>query len=260
MTVIRLPANEQILIQVKNLNLSYGDKQVLFNISMDLPKHRVTALIGPSGCGKSSLLRCFNRMNDLIPGTTYDGQILLAGEDIHSKDYDVIDLRRKVGMVFQRSNPFPMTVFENVVYGLRIGGIKDKKVLQEAAERSLRAAALWDEVKDKLQTNALHLSGGQMQRLCVARAIAINPEVLLMDEPCSALDPTATARIESLIHELKDRFTVVLVTHNMQQASRVADYTAFLYMGGLIELNDTQTLFTKPAVPKTEAYITGRFG
>lgn len=260
MSFIRLLAGERILIKVKDLNLYYSGKQVLFDINMEIPKHKVTALIGPSGCGKSTLLRCFNRMNDLISGVDYSGKILLDNENINHKDHDVIGLRRKVGMVFQRSNPFPMSVFENVVYGLRIHGIRDQKVLEEAAENSLRAAALWDEVKDKLQTNALKLSGGQMQRLCVARAIAINPEVLLMDEPCSALDPIATARIESLIHELKDRFTVVLVTHNMQQASRVADYTAFLYMGGLIEFNDTQTLFTKPAEPKTEAYITGRFG
>jgi phosphate transport system ATP-binding protein len=260
MSVIRLRANEQILIQVKDLELFYSGKQALFNISMDIPKNKVTALIGPSGCGKSTLLRCFNRMNDLVNGVSYRGQVLLDQEDINRKECDVIGLRRKVGMVFQRSNPFPMSVFDNVVYGLRIGGVRDKKLLQESAERSLKAAALWEEVKDKLNTNALNLSGGQMQRLCVARAIAINPEVLLMDEPCSALDPIATARIESLIHDLKDRFTVVLVTHNMQQASRVADYTAFLYMGSLVELNDTQTLFTKPAESKTEAYITGRFG
>lgn len=256
----QFPPEVEPVVTVEDLNLYYGDKQALNAISMAIPRNKVTAFIGPSGCGKSTLLRCFNRMNDLVDIVRIDGRVRLDGEDIYRGSYDVITLRRKVGMVFQKSNPFPMSIFENVVYGLRIGGVKDKAVLEESCERSLRGAALWDEVKDRLNDSALGLSGGQMQRLCIARAIAINPEVILMDEPCSALDPIATAKVENLIHELKDKYTVVIVTHNMQQASRVADYTAFLFMGELIEFNDTQTLFTNPAETKTEDYITGRFG
>ncbi len=247
-------------LKVEELDLYYGAKQALSNINMSIPKQKVTAFIGPSGCGKSTLLRCFNRMNDLVDSVRIQGRIKLDGMDLMGPDCDVIDLRRKVGMVFQKSNPFPMSIYENVVYGLRISGIKDKKVLDEAAERSLRGAALWDEVKDRLKESALGLSGGQMQRLCIARATAVNPEVILMDEPCSALDPIATAKVEKLIEDLKEDFTVVIVTHNMQQASRVADYTAFMFMGELVEFNKTSTLFTKPRLKKTEDYITGRFG
>jgi len=259
-TQYQFPADIEPVLTVENLNLFYGQKQALNDISMTIPRNKVTAFIGPSGCGKSTLLRCFNRMNDLVDIVRINGRTRLDGEDIYKESYDVITLRRKVGMVFQKSNPFPMSIFENVVYGLRIGGEKNKARLAETAERSLRGAALWDEVKDRLNESALGLSGGQMQRLCIARAIAINPEVILMDEPCSALDPIATAKVENLIHELKDLYTVVIVTHNMQQASRVADYTAFLFMGELIEFNDTQTLFTNPSESRTEDYITGRFG
>jgi phosphate transport system ATP-binding protein len=248
------------VIKVEELNLYYGDNRALASIDMPIPRHKVTAFIGPSGCGKSTLLRCFNRMNDLVENVRIAGRILMEDEDILSDEHDVISLRRKVGMVFQKSNPFPMSIYENVVYGLRIAGVKDKKTLDETAEASLHDAALWDEVKDRLGENALGLSGGQMQRLCIARAIAVNPEVILMDEPCSALDPVATAKIERLIHELKEKYTVVIVTHNMQQASRVADFTAFLFMGELVEFNDTRTLFTNPSEKRTEEYITGRFG
>lgn len=256
----QFPKDTKLVLEADDLNLWYGNKHVLRDIRLRIPKRKVTAFIGPSGCGKSTLLRCFNRMNDLVDNIRVQGSVLLDGKDINHPQYDVISLRRKVGMVFQKSNPFPMSVFENVVYSLRIAGIRDKAVLNEACERSLRGAALWDEVKDQLNESALGLSGGQMQRLCIARAIAINPEVILMDEPCSALDPIATARIEKLIHELKERFSVVIVTHNMQQASRVADYTAFMFMGELVEFNDTQTLFTNPFQQRTEDYITGRFG
>ncbi len=258
--MFQLPNNMQRVLEVNNLNLYYGEKQALNSISMAIPKRQVTAFIGPSGCGKSTLLRCFNRMNDLVDNIRIDGSVRLEGDEITSPDYDVITLRRRVGMVFQKSNPFPMSIFENVVYGLRIGGVRDKKTLEEACERSLKGAALWEEVSGRLNESALGLSGGQMQRLCIARAIAVNPEVILMDEPCSALDPIATAKVEKLIHELKEQYTVVIVTHNMQQASRVADFTAFLFMGELIEFNPTQTIFTKPTVKKTEDYITGRFG
>lgn len=260
MVEYQFPAEIEPVLTVENLDLYYGQKQALSKINMTIPRNKVTAFIGPSGCGKSTLLRCFNRMNDLVDSVNIEGRVRLDSEDIYRDSYDVITLRRKVGMVFQKSNPFPMSIFENVVYGLRIGGVKDKAVLEETAERSLQGAALWDEVKDRLHESALGLSGGQMQRLCIARAIAINPEVILMDEPCSALDPIATAKVENLIHELKDKYTVVIVTHNMQQASRVADYTAFLFMGELIEFNDTQRLFTNPLEKKTEDYITGRFG
>ncbi|QTD54392.1 phosphate ABC transporter ATP-binding protein [Sulfidibacter corallicola] len=249
-----------IAFELNNLNLHYGSSHVLKNINMKIPKHHVTALIGPSGCGKSALLRCLNRMNDLMERVKTRGSVKLEGEEINQSSHDIIRLRRRVGMVFQKSNPFPMSVFDNVIYGLKIAGIKDRKVLRDTCERCLRAAALWDEVKDRLHESALELSGGQMQRLCIARAIAINPDVLLLDEPCSALDPIATGRIERLIHDLRDHYTLILVTHNMQQAARLADYTAFLLNGELVEFNETSTLFTVPLERRTEDYITGRFG
>ncbi|MDJ0839710.1 MAG: phosphate ABC transporter ATP-binding protein PstB [Acidobacteriota bacterium] len=256
----RYPEDTPIALEVDRLSLFYGKVQALKNISLAVPRNKVTAFIGPSGCGKSTLLRCFNRMNDTLPGVRVSGRITLDGDDITAEHYDVIQLRRRVGMVFQKSNPFPMSIYENIVYGLRVGGIKDRTFLNLACEESLRSVALWDDVKDRLHSSALGLSGGQMQRLCLARAIAVNPEIVLMDEPCSALDPIATAHVERLIHELKDRYTVLIVTHNMQQASRVADYTAFMFMGELVELNDTRQLFTNPNEKKTEDYITGRFG
>ena len=246
--------------EIKGLDLYYGDKQALHGVSMKIPKRQATAFIGPSGCGKSTLLRCLNRMNDLVDSCRVEGQILLHDQDIYSKRVDVATLRRKVGMVFQRPNPFPKSIYENVIYGLRLQGIKDRRVLDEAVENSLRGAALWDEVKDRLHDNAFGLSGGQQQRLVIARAIAIEPEVLLLDEPTSALDPISTLVIEELITELKNKFTVVIVTHNMQQAARVSDNTAFMYMGELIEYSDTNTLFTTPEKKKTEDYITGRYG
>lgn len=251
---------EKTAIAVRNLDFYYGAKRALHAINLEIPKGKVTAFIGPSGCGKSTLLRCFNRMNDLMDETRVEGSIMLEGLEVVSDQCDVIQLRRRVGMVFQKSNPFPMSIYENVVYGLRIAGVRRKGTLDEAAERSLMGAALWDEVKDRLHESALGLSGGQMQRLCIARSIAVNPEVLLMDEPCSALDPIATAKVEELIHELKNQFTVVIVTHNMQQAARVSQKTAFLFMGELIEFGETSSLFTNPAQSKTEDYITGRFG
>lgn len=247
-------------IKVENLNLFYGQKQALHGINMEMPKKKVTAFIGPSGCGKSTLLRCINRMNDLVDNITIDGKILLHGENIFDKSVNVAALRRRVGMVFQKPNPFPKSIFENVTYGLRIQGINDKRILEETVETSLRGAALWDEVKDRLNDNALGLSGGQQQRLVIARAIAIAPEVLLLDEPASALDPISTLKIEELINELKEKFTIVIVTHNMQQAARVSDYTAFMYMGELIEMGATSQLFTKPVKKQTEDYITGRYG
>lgn len=247
-------------IKVENLNLFYGQKQALHGINMEMPKKKVTAFIGPSGCGKSTLLRCINRMNDLVDNITIDGKILLYGENIFDKSVNVAALRRRVGMVFQKPNPFPKSIFENVTYGLRIQGINDKRILEETVETSLRGAALWDEVKDRLNDNALGLSGGQQQRLVIARAIAIAPEVLLLDEPASALDPISTLKIEELINELKEKFTIVIVTHNMQQAARVSDYTAFMYMGELIEMGATSQLFTKPVKKQTEDYITGRYG
>mgnify|MGYP005991618139 CR=1 FL=1 len=254
-----LPA-EQVALEIKNLNLHYGDKQALQNISMKIPKGQVTAFIGPSGCGKSTLLRCINRMNDLVDICKIDGEINLHGENIYAKHVNVAQLRRKVGMVFQRPNPFPKTIYENVVYGLRLIGQNNRRELDEACERALRAAALWDEVKDRIHDSALGLSGGQQQRLVIARAIAIEPEVLLLDEPTSALDPISTLTIEELINDLKEKYTVVIVTHNMQQAARVSDQTAFMYMGDLIEYSDTNTLFTTPKKKKTEDYITGRYG
>lgn len=251
---------EQVALEIKNLDLYYGNKQALQNISMSIPKGQVTAFIGPSGCGKSTLLRCINRMNDLVDSCKIEGQINLHGENIYDRHTDVAALRRKVGMVFQRPNPFPKSIYENVVYGLRITGENNRRVLDEAVEKSLRSAALWNEVKDRLHDSALGLSGGQQQRLVIARAIAIEPEVLLLDEPTSALDPISTLTIEELINDLKKQFTVVIVTHNMQQAARVSDQTAFMYMGDLIEYSDTNTLFTTPLKKKTEDYITGRYG
>jgi phosphate transport system ATP-binding protein len=251
---------EQVALSIKNLNLHYGNKQALQNITMAIPKGQVTAFIGPSGCGKSTLLRCINRMNDLVDICKITGEINLHGTNIYDKHVDVAELRRKVGMVFQRPNPFPKTIYENVVYGLRIKGENNRRVLDDAAEKSLRSAALWNEVKDRLHESALGLSGGQQQRLVIARAIAIQPEVLLLDEPTSALDPISTLTIEELINDLKTEFTVVIVTHNMQQAARVSDQTAFMYMGDLIEYSDTNTLFTTPMKKKTEDYITGRYG
>lgn len=251
---------EQIALDINGLNLYYGDKQALNNISMAIPKGQVTAFIGPSGCGKSTLLRCINRMNDLVDICKISGEINLHGENIYDRHVDVAALRRKVGMVFQRPNPFPKTIYENVIYGLRIGGENNRRVLDEAVEKSLKSAALWNEVKDRLHESALGLSGGQQQRLVIARAIAIEPEVLLLDEPTSALDPISTLTIEELINDLKNQFTVVIVTHNMQQAARVSDQTAFMYMGDLIEYSDTNTLFTTPTKKKTEDYITGRYG
>lgn len=248
-------------IDVKDLNLYYAkDKQALIDIDLSLPKQRVTAFIGPSGCGKSSLLRCFNRMNDLVDDCVIEGNIILDGQDIYERDIDVADLRRRVGMVFQKPNPFPKSVYENVAYGLRIQGINNKRVLDEVVEESLKAAALWDEVKDRLHDSALGMSGGQQQRLVIARTIAVEPEVLLLDEPASALDPISTLKIEELINELKKKYTIIIVTHNMQQAARVSNYTAFMYMGNMVEFDTTDNIFTNPKEKQTEDYITGRYG
>ena len=252
--------DEDISLEVKHLDLYYGENHALKDISMKIASNRVTAFIGPSGCGKSTLLRCFNRMNDLVDNCRVDGAITLDGKDIYDKSVNVAELRRRVGMVFQKPNPFPKSIFENVAYGLRLRGVKDRRTLTEVVEKALRGAAIWDEVKDRLEDNALGLSGGQQQRLVIARAIATEPEVLLLDEPASALDPISTLKIEELINDLKDRFTVVIVTHNMQQAARVSDYTAFMYMGELVEYADTNSLFTNPAAKRTEDYITGRYG
>ncbi|GAB3380380.1 phosphate ABC transporter ATP-binding protein PstB [Spongiibacter taiwanensis] len=251
---------EEIALTVENLDLYYSQKQALYDINMVIPRRKVTAFIGPSGCGKSTLLRSFNRMNDLVDGCRIEGAIRLDGNNIYEKGVDVSTLRRHVGMVFQKPNPFPKSIYENVAYGLRIQGINKKRVLDEVVERSLRGAALWDEVKDRLHDNALGMSGGQQQRLVIARTIAVEPEVLLLDEPASALDPISTLKIEELIYELKDQYTIVIVTHNMQQAARVSDYTAFMYMGKLIEFDNTDTLFTNPDNKQTEDYITGRYG
>jgi phosphate transport system ATP-binding protein len=247
-------------LQARGLTVRYGQKIAVKNITLDVPAKRVMALIGPSGCGKSTFLRALNRMNDLIPNTHAEGEVLLDGASIRDRRMDVVELRRRVGMVFQRSNPFPKSIFENVAYGLRVGGMNDKAVLNSRVERSLKSAALWDEVKDRLNDSALGLSGGQQQRLCIARALAIEPEVVLMDEPASALDPIATAKIEELIHELKARYTIVIVTHNMQQAARVSDLTAFFYMGELVECGTTERIFTNPQEKRTEDYVTGKFG
>jgi phosphate transport system ATP-binding protein len=248
------------LIETDKLSLYYGQAKALKEISLTIPEKQVTAFIGPSGCGKSTFLRCFNRMNDLIDGVRIEGQVKIGGHDIYASDVDVIELRKRVGMVFQKSNPFPKSIYENIAYGLRLHGIKEKSELDGIVEQSLRGAALWDEVKDRLHASALGLSGGQQQRLCIARAIAIKPEIILMDEPASALDPIATARIEELILELKEEFTIVIVTHNMQQAARISDYTAFFYIGSLIEFDTTNKIFTNPAQRQTEDYVTGRFG
>jgi phosphate transport system ATP-binding protein len=247
-------------IVCRGVNLAYGENHVLHDIGMDIPARRVTALIGPSGCGKSTLLRCFNRMNDLIDNVRIWGEVRVSGLDVNAASTDVIEVRRRVGMVFQKSNPFPKSIFENVVYGLRIAGINDRATLAEACERSLRGAALWDEVKDRLHESGLGLSGGQMQRLCIARAIAVEPEIVLMDEPCSALDPIATLKIEELIYQLKESYTIVIVTHNLQQAARVSNRTALFWLGRLVEYAPTAELFTAPKDKLTEDYITGRFG
>jgi len=247
-------------MEAQKLQISYGDKVAVKGVSLALPEHQVTALIGPSGCGKSTFLRALNRMNDLIPGASATGQVLLDGESVLEGKLDVVELRRRVGMVFQKSNPFPKSLYENVAYGLKVAGLNDRTFLSERVERSLRNAALWDEVKDRLHESALGLSGGQQQRLCIARALAVEPEVLLMDEPASALDPIATAKIEDLIHELKDRYTIAIVTHNMQQAARVSDQTAFFYMGELVETGPTEQIFTNPKETRTEDYVTGKFG
>ena len=246
-------------LETKNADLFYGEKHALKNISIGIESNTVTAFIGPSGCGKSTFLRCFNRMNDLIDNTIIKGTYLLDGEDIYARE-EVYDLRKNVGMVFQKPNPFPKTIFENVIYGLRINGIKDKNILNEQAELSLKNAALWDEVKDDLNKSALSLSGGQQQRLCIARTLAVEPTVVLMDEPASALDPISTAKIEDLIYELKSKFTIVIVTHNMQQAARVSDKTAFFYLGELMEYDETKKIFTNPQKERTQNYVTGRFG
>jgi phosphate transport system ATP-binding protein len=247
-------------IQIESLSLFYGASKALKNISVTLGEKVVTAFIGPSGCGKSTLLRCFNRMNDLIDSVRIEGGVKIGGHDIYGPDVDVIELRKRVGMVFQKSNPFPKSIYENVAYGLRLHGVKNRSDLDVAVEKSLHQAALWDEVKDRLHASALGLSGGQQQRLCIARAIAIRPEIILMDEPASALDPLATARIEELILELKKDFTIVIVTHNMQQAARISDQTAFFYIGELVEFDTTAKIFTNPAKKQTEDYVTGRFG
>ncbi len=251
---------ENTCLKVEDLRFFYGESEALHGINLELPRHKVSAFIGPSGCGKSTLLRCFNRMNDLVDGVRIEGRILIDGDDIYNPKVNVAELRRRVGMVFQKPNPFPKTIYENVAYGLRIQGVKSRRKLDDIVEKSLKDAALWDEVKDRLNESAMGLSGGQQQRLVIARAIAIEPEVLLLDEPASALDPISTLKIEELIYELKDRYTIVIVTHNMQQAARVSDYTAFLYMGDLIEFGETNTIFTNPATKKTEDYITGRYG
>ncbi|WP_231740880.1 phosphate ABC transporter ATP-binding protein PstB [Thalassoglobus neptunius] len=248
------------MIEARNLDFYYGENQALFDISMVVPQRAVTALIGPSGCGKSTFLRTLNRMNDIVEGTRHTGEVLLENEDIYDSNVDVVELRKRVGMVFQKSTPFPKSIFDNVAYGPRIHGMRDRAQLAEIVEKSLIRSALWKEVKDRLKDSAMALSGGQQQRLCIARALATDPEVLLMDEPASALDPASTSRIEDLIFELKENYTIVIVTHNMQQAARVSDFTAFFYEGRLIERGDTEKLFTNPDEKQTQDYITGRFG
>jgi phosphate transport system ATP-binding protein len=250
----------QEIIRTEHINLWYGLKQVLFDINMNIPQHRVIALIGPSGCGKSTLIRCFNRMNDVIFTCKISGHIYFKNQDIYAPNIDAAEIRKKIGMVFQKPNPFAKTIYENAAYGPRVQGVHDKKTLDDIVERSIRAAALWEEVKDRLHESAMGLSGGQQQRLCIARALAIEPEIILMDEPCSALDPIATAKIEDLIYELKKEYTVIIVTHNMQQAARVSDYAAYMYLGKLIEYGDTTQIFENPKEELTENYITGRFG
>lgn len=251
---------KDIKIAVKDLSLYYGEKKALKEITLDIPRNKVTALIGPSGCGKSTFLRCINRMNDLIPDVKITGNMLVEGVDIYDKDVDVVNIRKKIGMVFQKSNPFPKSIYENIAYGPRINGINDKATLDEIVESSLRKAAIWDEIKDRLGDSALGLSGGQQQRLCIARTLAVSPDIILMDEPASALDPISTSKIEELVHELKEQYTIIIVTHNMQQAARTSDYTAFFYLGELIEMGKTNAIFTKPEKKQTEDYITGRFG
>jgi phosphate transport system ATP-binding protein len=253
-------ANAPVAIEIENVSIAYGDNEAVHDVSMDIAERQVTAFIGPSGCGKTTLLRCLNRMNDLIDSARITGTIRVEGRDIYGPGTDVIDVRRRIGMVFQKSNPFPKSIYENVVYGLRIAGIRDRARLDEACERSLQGAALWNEVKDRLQDSALSLSGGQQQRVCIARAIAVEPEILLMDEPCSALDPIATLKIEELMYQLKERYTIVIVTHNLQQAARVSDRTAFFWLGRLVEYAPTPEMFTNPRERLTEDYITGRFG
>lgn len=250
----------EIALKVEDMSAFYAQKITLKNITMEIPRNTVTAIIGPSGCGKSTFIRCLNRMNDLIPDFRLTGKVIYKGMDIYSDNIDVISLRRQIGMVFQKPNPFPKSVYENIAYGLRIQGVRDKRRLDQVVEESLRKSALWDEIEDSLNSSALSLSGGQQQRLCIARALAVEPEMILFDEPCSALDPIATAKIEDLIMELKDTYTVVIVTHNMQQAARVSEYTAFLYLGELIEYDKTDRIFTNPSQKLTEEYITGRFG
>ncbi len=249
-----------VQIEIKDANFFYGNHQALKNITMDILSRKATAIIGPSGCGKSTLLRMFNRMNDLIPSARVTGKILIDGKDIYEKDTDIVELRRRVGMVFQKSTPFAKSIYDNVAYGLKIIGIKDRRLIDQIVEKSLRRAALWDEVKDSLNKSALAFSGGQQQRLCIARALAVDPEIILMDEPCSALDPIATSKVEELIFQLKEKYTIIIVTHNMQQAARVSDMTAFLMMGELVECGETNVIFTNPTKKITEEYITGRFG
>ncbi len=259
-TIDPILEKEDHILNMQEFCLWYGEKQALHAITMPIPKGKVTALIGPSGCGKSTLLRSVNRLNDLVDGVRIEGKMLLSGSSIYDASVDVIDLRKRLGMVFQKANPFPMSIFENVVYPLRIDGERRRGVLEEACEKALRGAAIWDEVKDRLKSSALALSGGQQQRVCIARAIVADPEVLLLDEPCSALDPIATLRVEELIHEISNRYTVLIVTHNMQQAARVSDYTAFMYLGRLVEYGKTSDMFQNPRLPETEDYVTGRFG
>jgi len=250
----------EVALKVEDLNVFYGEKRVLKDITMDIPRNTVTAVIGPSGCGKSTFIRCLNRMNDLIPRFRLTGRVIYKERDIYSNGVDIITLRRQIGMVFQKPNPFPKSIYENIAYGLRIQGVRDKRRIDQVVEESLRKAALWEEVKDHLNSSALSLSGGQQQRLCIARALAVEPEIILFDEPCSALDPIATTKIEDLIMDLKNTYTVIIVTHNMQQAARVSEYTAFLYLGELIEYDKTEKIFTNPSQRLTEEYITGRFG
>ena len=259
-TIVPAGGDGEPVIKVKGLNLFYSATRALNDINMRVPRHQVTAFIGPSGCGKTTMLRCFNRLNDLVDHCRVEGEILLDGQNIHDKRINVAQLRRRVGMVFQKPNPFPKTIFENVAYGLRIMGVNNRGVLADTVEKALRGAALWNEVKDRLEENALALSGGQQQRLVIARAVALEPEVLLLDEPASALDPISTLKIEELIYELKQKYTIVIVTHNMQQAARVSDNTGFMYLGNLVEFGDTNTIFTNPKEKQTEDYITGRFG
>ena len=262
-TAVRARATEEAVrqaISLREVNFFYGEKQVLFDVNLDVGENRVTAFIGPSGCGKTTLLRCLNRMNDLVEGARLTGRVQVKDRDLYASGVDVIEVRRRIGMVFQKSNPFPKSIYDNVVYGLRIAGVRDRRALDEACEKSLRRAALWDEAKDRLGESALSLSGGQQQRLCIARAIAVEPEILLMDEPSSALDPLAAVKIEELIYTLKEQYTIVIVTHNLQQAARVSDKTAFFWLGRLVEYGPTPRMFTNPKEKLTEDYMTGRFG